>query len=267
MRPRRDHPRRRLVAVEHSPSSTARRFRHVAVEFAEPVAASELRRCRAARRRGRRQPRRASASRQARSTASSRPSRAVDRRPRARASEPRGDLPDLLRGGGSRHERHAHNRDARPPPARLNRGPPHGSRAYSARSSCAACATTAARRSPGACGLGVMSAFDRAAVPVDEGFDRPGARTAIPAGVKQAFGITDLGTVEAFLHAEMFSLFLPLALALPRDPLRRDGDRRRRGARLLDSCSPRPSRAARSSRARSLPPRSCSRRCCSSSAR
>jgi ABC-2 type transport system permease protein len=36
---------------------------------------------------------------------------------------------------------------------------------------------------------------------------------SFPAGVKQAFGITDLGTVEAFLNGEMFSLFLPLAVA------------------------------------------------------
>jgi ABC-2 type transport system permease protein len=36
---------------------------------------------------------------------------------------------------------------------------------------------------------------------------------SFPAGVKQAFGITDLGTVEAFLNGEMFSLFLPLAMA------------------------------------------------------
>jgi len=34
-----------------------------------------------------------------------------------------------------------------------------------------------------------------------------------PSGLKEAFGITDLGTIEAFLHAEMFSLFLPLAIA------------------------------------------------------
>jgi ABC-2 type transport system permease protein len=34
-----------------------------------------------------------------------------------------------------------------------------------------------------------------------------------PSGLKQAFGITDLGSLEAFLHAEMFSLFLPLAIA------------------------------------------------------
>ncbi len=34
-----------------------------------------------------------------------------------------------------------------------------------------------------------------------------------PAGLKEAFGITDLGTVEAFLNAEIFSLFLPLAAA------------------------------------------------------
>jgi ABC-2 type transport system permease protein len=36
---------------------------------------------------------------------------------------------------------------------------------------------------------------------------------SFPAGVKQAFGITDMGTVEAFLNGEMFSLFLPLAVA------------------------------------------------------
>jgi ABC-2 type transport system permease protein len=34
-----------------------------------------------------------------------------------------------------------------------------------------------------------------------------------PSGLKEAFGITDLGTVEAYLHAEMFSLVLPLAVA------------------------------------------------------
>jgi ABC-2 type transport system permease protein len=36
---------------------------------------------------------------------------------------------------------------------------------------------------------------------------------SFPSGVKQAFGITDLATVEAFLNGEMFSLFLPLAVA------------------------------------------------------
>ncbi len=36
---------------------------------------------------------------------------------------------------------------------------------------------------------------------------------SFPAGVKQAFGVTDMGTVEAFLNGEMFSLFLPLAVA------------------------------------------------------
>ena len=34
-----------------------------------------------------------------------------------------------------------------------------------------------------------------------------------PAGLKSAFGITDLGTLEAFLSAEMFSLLLPIAAA------------------------------------------------------
>jgi ABC-2 type transport system permease protein len=34
-----------------------------------------------------------------------------------------------------------------------------------------------------------------------------------PTGVKAAFGITDLGNVEAYLHAEMFSLLVPVAVA------------------------------------------------------
>jgi ABC-2 type transport system permease protein len=34
-----------------------------------------------------------------------------------------------------------------------------------------------------------------------------------PAGLKEAFGITDLGTVEGYVHAEMFSLIVPLAIA------------------------------------------------------
>jgi ABC-2 type transport system permease protein len=35
-----------------------------------------------------------------------------------------------------------------------------------------------------------------------------------PAGLKEAFGIEELNTVEAYLDAEMFSLVLPLAVAL-----------------------------------------------------
>jgi ABC-2 type transport system permease protein len=34
-----------------------------------------------------------------------------------------------------------------------------------------------------------------------------------PAGVKAAFGITDLGNAESYLHAEMFSLMVPVAVA------------------------------------------------------
>jgi ABC-2 type transport system permease protein len=60
--------------------------------------------------------------------------------------------------------------------------------------------------------LGVMSAlvvllYPSIRVSLAETMD------SFPAGVKQAFGITDLGTVEAFLNGEMFSLFLPLAVA------------------------------------------------------
>ncbi len=60
--------------------------------------------------------------------------------------------------------------------------------------------------------LGVMSAlvvllYPSIRVSLAETMD------SFPSGVKQAFGITDLGTVEAFLNGEMFSLFLPLAVA------------------------------------------------------
>jgi ABC-2 type transport system permease protein len=34
-----------------------------------------------------------------------------------------------------------------------------------------------------------------------------------PSGVKEAFGISDFSTIEAYLHAEMYSLVLPFALA------------------------------------------------------
>ncbi len=61
-------------------------------------------------------------------------------------------------------------------------------------------------------GLGLMSAFEVALYPsISASLGK--AIDGYPAGVKDAFGITDLGTVEAYLHAEMFSLVLPLALA------------------------------------------------------
>jgi ABC-2 type transport system permease protein len=61
-------------------------------------------------------------------------------------------------------------------------------------------------------GLGIMSAFEvvlfpsirKALGPAFEGY---------PASVKEALGITDLSTIDAYLHAEMFSLVLPFALA------------------------------------------------------
>jgi ABC-2 type transport system permease protein len=61
-------------------------------------------------------------------------------------------------------------------------------------------------------GLGLMSAFEVALYPsISTSLGK--AIDGYPAGVKDAFGITDLGTVEAYLHAEMFSIVLPLALA------------------------------------------------------
>jgi len=60
--------------------------------------------------------------------------------------------------------------------------------------------------------LGVMSALVVALYPsIRESLDQTVQR--YPAALKQAFGITDLGTLEAFLNAEMFSLLLPLAVA------------------------------------------------------
>jgi len=60
--------------------------------------------------------------------------------------------------------------------------------------------------------LGAMSALVVALYPsIRDSVNQ--AVQGYPAGVKEAFGITDLGTVEAYLNAEMFSLLLPLAVA------------------------------------------------------
>jgi ABC-2 type transport system permease protein len=60
--------------------------------------------------------------------------------------------------------------------------------------------------------LGIMSAFEVALYPsISASLGK--AFEGYPSGVKDAFGITDLGTIEAYLHAEMFSLVLPFALA------------------------------------------------------
>jgi ABC-2 type transport system permease protein len=69
------------------------------------------------------------------------------------------------------------------------------------------------RRSPLLWGgpLGVMSALVVLLYPSIRG-SLTQTMDSFPAGLKQAFGISDLGTVEAFLNAEMFSLFLPLAV-------------------------------------------------------
>ena len=59
--------------------------------------------------------------------------------------------------------------------------------------------------------LGVMSALVVLLYPSIRG-SLTQTMDSFPAGLKSAFGISDLGTVEAFLNAEMFSLFLPLAV-------------------------------------------------------
>ncbi|MEA2156735.1 MAG: beta-exotoxin transport system permease protein [Solirubrobacteraceae bacterium] len=61
-------------------------------------------------------------------------------------------------------------------------------------------------------GLGIASAFEVGLFPSIH--DSLGTAVAgYPAGIKDAFGITDLGTIEAYLNAEMFSIVLPFALA------------------------------------------------------
>jgi ABC-2 type transport system permease protein len=60
--------------------------------------------------------------------------------------------------------------------------------------------------------LGVMGALVLALYPsIRRAF--AGSIQGFPDGLKQAFGITDFATVEQYLNAEMFSLFLPLAAA------------------------------------------------------
>lgn len=60
--------------------------------------------------------------------------------------------------------------------------------------------------------LGAMSALVVAIYPsVSASLET--AMEGYPEGLKQAFGISDLGTVEAYLHAEMFSFVIPLAVA------------------------------------------------------
>jgi beta-exotoxin I transport system permease protein len=60
--------------------------------------------------------------------------------------------------------------------------------------------------------LGALGAFMAAIYPsVQDALDK--AVKDYPAGLKQAFGIEDLNTVEAYVHAEMFSLIVPLAIA------------------------------------------------------
>lgn len=60
--------------------------------------------------------------------------------------------------------------------------------------------------------LGVMSAFEVLLYPsIRESLGN--AFESYPPAVIEAFGITDLSTVEAFMHAEMFSIVLPFAVA------------------------------------------------------
>lgn len=60
--------------------------------------------------------------------------------------------------------------------------------------------------------LGLMSAFEVLLYPsIRKSLGQ--AVQSYPAAVTEAFGITDLGTIEAYMHAEMFSIVLPFALA------------------------------------------------------
>ena len=59
--------------------------------------------------------------------------------------------------------------------------------------------------------LGLMSAFIAAIYPsVKDSLAK--VVESYPAGLKQAFGVTSFDTVEGYVHAEMFSLIVPLAV-------------------------------------------------------
>lgn len=59
--------------------------------------------------------------------------------------------------------------------------------------------------------LGALSALVMAIYPsIRDAIDE--VIGSYPAGLREAFGIHDMGTVEGYLHAEMFSLVVPLAL-------------------------------------------------------
>jgi ABC-2 type transport system permease protein len=60
--------------------------------------------------------------------------------------------------------------------------------------------------------LGLLSALTAALYPaIEDALDE--AIRAYPEGVKNALGITDLGTVEAYLDMELFNLIIPLTIA------------------------------------------------------
>ena len=101
--------------------------------------------------------------------------------------------------------------------------------------------------------LGLMSAFIVAIYPSVRGrADRRSSRS-YPAGLKQAFGIGELSNVEQYLHAEMLSLIVPLAVGYLAVRAVASGLGGRRGKR-----PPRRWSSRRRSRARrSAPPRSC----------
>ena len=59
--------------------------------------------------------------------------------------------------------------------------------------------------------LGALGAFMAAIYPsIQDSLGKLAG--SYPAGLKKAFGVEDLGTVEAYIHAELFSLIVPLAI-------------------------------------------------------
>lgn len=60
--------------------------------------------------------------------------------------------------------------------------------------------------------LGALTAFIAGIYPsVKDSLDK--VTESYPSGLKEAFGVQDMNTVEAYVHAEMFSLIIPLAIA------------------------------------------------------
>ena len=177
--------RAKLIAVERIADLLGKARRRVTVELADPSELAELRALPGVGDLGSRTTASASGRR--------RPRRGGQGARRAPRPRPRGRPPTLEEVFLSYYEEARDDRAG----DRARRRPP--------------LATGAARCSPGGCRSACWSAFIVAIFPsVEEALSK--AVQSYPPALKEAFGIGELTNVEQYLHAEMLSLIVPLAL-------------------------------------------------------